>query len=157
MSEPNARRHLDVDLHPTVCNLCGGEVEYIENYKVYGQSYGSGWMYRCKKCDARVGTHKPHPTEALGILSDSYMQKAKKMCHEAIDELWKGQRNEKKARTAIYADLAERLGLDFESCHIGYFDLELLRSAYRAIMDMREERGLPRKPEGVCPIKRNED
>ena len=32
---------------PTVCNLCGGRVEYVPNRKVYGIKRGSGWCYRC--------------------------------------------------------------------------------------------------------------
>lgn len=40
---------------PTVCNLCGGRVEYVPNRKVYGIKRGSGWCYRCTECGAYVG------------------------------------------------------------------------------------------------------
>ena len=56
-------------LRPTECNICGGEVEYIPNKQIYGKSYGSGFCYHCTNCGAYVGTHKPRPKDALGILA----------------------------------------------------------------------------------------
>ncbi|MGN1209110.1 MAG: zinc-finger-containing protein [Duodenibacillus sp.] len=49
--------------NPTICNLCGGHVEFITNDKIYGISLGSGFAYRCTKCGAYTGTHKPMPKE----------------------------------------------------------------------------------------------
>ena len=55
------RRPCAVDTHPTTCNLCGGQVIYTSNERVYGRKYGSGYCYLCTCCGAYVGTHEPRP------------------------------------------------------------------------------------------------
>ena len=75
-------------LHPKICNLCGGDVEYISNEKVYGKKYGSGYCYHCTKCGAYVGTHKSRPKEAFGILANKEMRQMKMKCHDKFDALW---------------------------------------------------------------------
>lgn len=71
-----------INTQPEVCNLCGGKVIYTSNARVYhGREYGSGYCYLCLACGAYVGTHKPHPKEALGLLADERMRKGKIMCH----------------------------------------------------------------------------
>lgn len=125
---------------PTVCNICGGEVEYIPNRKVYGQPMGSGWCYRCKGCGAYVGTHKPRPKEAMGLLADDRMRLGKQFCHQMFDKRWLGAPDKRKARTEAYRWLAGELGIPAEECHFGYFDLEELRRAYRVMRDDQERR-----------------
>ena len=68
-----------IDKYPTVCNLCGGKVIYTSNARIYGKEYGSGKCYLCTNCGAYVGTHKPRPREALGLLADAKMRTGKKM------------------------------------------------------------------------------
>ena len=48
------RRPCAVDTHPTTCNLCGGQVIYTSNERVYGRKYGSGYCYLCTCCGAYV-------------------------------------------------------------------------------------------------------
>lgn len=134
---------MSVDLHPTICNICGGEVEYIENSKIYGRSYGSGWCYHCKECDAYVGTHKPRPKEALGILANDEMKKWKQWCHREFDALWRGVPayikldgtkvkavKPKMSRGQAYAKLAKEMCISQRDCHFGYFDVQELKRAY---------------------------
>lgn len=128
-----------IDLQPKICNLCGGRVVYTSNASVYGREYGSGRCYLCTKCSAYVGTHKPRRKEALGILADEKMRQAKMICHEAFDVLWKGKKKEQKKRSAAYMALAEKLGIPLEECHFGYFDMEMLRKAYKAVLEMKQE------------------
>lgn len=70
-----------IDLQPTKCNLCGGDVIFTSNAKVYGRTYGSGKCYLCTNCGAYVGTHGPRPMEALGLLADKEMGIPVKECH----------------------------------------------------------------------------
>lgn len=128
-----------IDLHPKRCNLCGGAVAYVSNAKIYGKQYGSGYCYLCTKCGAYVGTHKPRPREALGILADDKMRKGKMMCHEIFDSKWRGQPKSRKKRRDLYAWLAHRLDIPISECHFGYFDLDMLRRAYQILLEVKDE------------------
>lgn len=115
-----------INLQPTVCNLCGGKVEYISNDKIYGRKYGSGFCYHCKECGAYVGTHKHRPHIALGILADAELRELKKQCHDIFDCQWKsGKIKRKKA----YENLAEKLEIPVAECHFGWFDKPMLEKA----------------------------
>lgn len=135
-----------IDLQPTICNLCGGKVEYISNDKIYGKKYGSGYCYHCTQCNAYVGTHKPRPKEALGILANDEMKNWKQWCHREFDILWKGCQEYKKAdgtivkarkpkysRAKCYKLLADAMGIPMSECHFGYFDIKQLRHAYAVL------------------------
>ena len=134
------RRPCAVDTHPTTCNLCGGQVIYTSNERVYGRKYGSGYCYQWTCCWAYVGTHEPRPREALGLLADSRMRKGKIMCHALFDALWRGKPKARRKRDALYEWLAGQMGLPLADCHFGYFDLQQLRQAYRLLSDVQ---GLP--------------
>ena len=125
---------MKVYLQPTTCNLCGGNVIYTTNDRIYGKKYGSGYCYLCTACGAYVGTHRPRPKEALGILANERMKKGKRVCHEIFDKLWKNARE----RRVLYAKLAEEMGIPVELCHFGYFDMEQLKQAYKILKKWEE-------------------
>ena len=128
---------MKIDIHPTKCNLCGGNVIFTSNSVIYhGREYGSGKCYLCKSCGAYTGTHKPHPTEALGLLANKEMRKMKMKCHDIFDECWKNEPTSKKrhfARKRAYKDLAEKLNISEKECHFGWFDMEMLNKAYEIL------------------------
>ena len=128
-----------IDLRPMKCNLCGGKVVYTSNAVLYGRQYGSGYCYLCTSCGAFVGTHVPHPEEALGILADEKMRKAKIRCHDLFDLHWKDKGTEsRRYRNALYHWLAKRLKIPVEECHFGYFDLEVLEKAYVILEEVKD-------------------
>lgn len=129
-------KSLNVNLHPTVCNLCGGKVIFTSNKFLYG----SGKCYYCTKCGAHVGTHVPRPDEAYGLLSNKTMQMYRKKCHRLFDNLWKGTKNERKMRTCLYGWLAAKMGIDTSDSHFGYFNLEQLREAERILTLVQDKR-----------------
>ena len=64
-----------INTQPTVCNLCGGEAILCSNARVYhGREYGSGLCCYCLGCGAYVGTHKPRPQEAMGLLGSVHIR-----------------------------------------------------------------------------------
>lgn len=126
-----------IDLYPTKCNICGGPVIYTSNARIYGKEYGSGFCYLCRSCGAPVGTHKPRPKEALGLLADGRMRKGKKFCHSLFDPLWQGKPKANKKRTDLYRWLAGEMNLPIEECHFGYFDIHQLRRAYRILLGVQ--------------------
>ena len=116
-----------MDLQPKVCNICGGEVEYITNDKIYGKKYGSGYCYHCTKCGAYVGTHKSRPKEAYGILADEQMRRMKMLCHDEFDKLWQTR----KERQNLYKRLAKIMhikGFNFKAWRM--FTLNRWKSKY---------------------------
>lgn len=131
-----------INLYPTKCNLCGGPVAYVSNAVVYGREYGSGWCYLCKSCGARVGTHRPRPKEALGLLANAQMRKGKMMCHNLFDALWKGKNKASKKRGDLYCWLADQMEIDIADCHFGYFNLEQLRLAYKILLAVQDKQML---------------
>ena len=128
-----------IDLQPTRCNICGGKVIFTSNAEIYGRPYGSGKCYLCLECGAYVGTHKPRPRQALGILADKKMRDAKIICHTLFDRLWKGQRYATRRRKYYYERLADKLGIPVNECHFGYFDLPMLRRSYVAVSEIIQE------------------
>lgn len=122
-----------IDLYPKVCNLCEGEVEYISNAQIYGRQYGSGFCYRCRACGAYVGTHKPQPRKALGILANTEMREWKQKCHNQFDPFWQEHKDKQRRRKNLYIRLAGEMGIDVRDCHFGYFDLDQLKMAYRIL------------------------
>ena len=122
-----------MNLYPTECNICGGNVIYTSNSKIYGREYGSGKMYYCTSCGAYVGTHIPRPKEAFGILANQQMRDMKIKCHELFDEKWiheKTINQKRKARRNAYKQLADKLCIPVSNCHFGYFDMDMLNKAY---------------------------
>ena len=120
---------MPINKHPTVCNICGAPVKLVNNALIYGRPFGSGKAYLCTGCGAYVGTHKPHPDEAFGILANADMRIWRHKCHTLFDELWETP----SARSKAYAWLAEKLGIAKADCHFGYFDLPMLKRAYEVL------------------------
>lgn len=133
---------MSVDLHPTKCNLCGGKVIFTSNAMIYGKDYGSGKCYLCTSCGAYVGTHKPRPDEAMGILADAEMREMKRKCHDKFDRLWRFESTRKKRhmlRNMAYSTLAKKMNIPVEQCHFGYFDMDQLEVAYLKVLEMELE------------------
>lgn len=128
-----------IDLHPEICNICGGNVIYTSNSRIYGREYGSGKCYLCTACGAYVGTHKPRPKEALGLLADENMRTGKKMCHSIFDAKWKGKQKSRKKRNDLYLWLSKNMGIPLNECHFGYFDLNQLREAYKILLKIKDQ------------------
>jgi hypothetical protein len=63
-----------IDLHPSSCNICGGETEYISNAGIYGKEYGSGKCYRHRRRDERRTPAKDGPY-------DDYISDIKAVLH----------------------------------------------------------------------------
>lgn len=120
-----------MDLKPKKCNICEqNTVIFTSNSIIYGREYGSGKCYYCTNCGAYVGTHKPRPTEAMGILATKEMRDMKMKCHALFDSHWKNEKNKKDARNNAYKKLAKDMGISVKECHFGWFDIEKLKKAY---------------------------
>lgn len=121
MSDLSAHTIAPEDLR---CPRCGAGAELVPSAEIYGRSYG-GPRWRCADgCDAHVGCH-PGTDEPLGTLADAEMREARGGVHAMLDRLWRTGRE----RDAIYAALAQHMGILPEKCHIGMFDVEQCQQA----------------------------
>lgn len=127
-----------MELKPKICNICKQEsVIFTSNKIIYGREYGSGKCYYCTNCKAYVGTHKPRPEEALGLLANKEMRDMKMKCHDLFDVFWKTKETRKEqccARKEAYERLANELNISLEECHFGWFDMTMLNKAYSLLL-----------------------
>ena len=120
-----------MNLKPKTCNICGqNTVIFASNSIIYGKEYGSGKCYYCTNCGAYVGTHKPRPEEAMGILATKEMRDMKTKCHALFDSHWKNEKDKRSARNKAYEQLANDMEISVKECHFGWFDMETLKKAY---------------------------
>ena len=126
-----------IDVKAIKCNSCGGTVIFTSNSRLYGREYGSGKMYYCTQCGAYVGTHKPRPEEALGILGNKEMRDMKMRCHALFDTKWKNEPTSRKrhiAKKNAYRWLADKLEIPVDDCHFGYFNMDTLNKAFKILV-----------------------
>ncbi len=125
------------------CPYCASPVEKVLGFSIYGDrwpdlAYRPFWACaRYPACDAYVGCH-PGTENPLGRLADKELRRWKRRAHAAFDPLWQRKLEERRAergpeyrkhyaRGSGYRWLAEQLGIPFEDCHIGMFDVETCR------------------------------
>lgn len=107
------------------CPYCGGRVllrnsNYI--YKKDKRDFGKFWV--CENypdCNSYVGCH-PGTQIPLGRLANPALRNAKMRAHKEFDRVWKSGYM---TRHAAYEWLAVMLGIPFDYCHIGMFDVKM--------------------------------
>jgi hypothetical protein len=123
--------------------LVGGEAIYPNRPDRFAQFF---WL--CVPCDAYTGCHKK-TKRPLGIPANAELRAARITLHNRmIDPLWRtaveaiGYTPEdpkarkiimNTARARVYEFLGFKMGLDKDECHVGEFDLETCRRAWRAL------------------------
>lgn len=123
------------------CDYCGAGAELVGGDVVYPHrpDLRSKKFWRCVPCKARVGCH-PRTTVPLGRLANAELRAAKMLAHAAFDPLWKGKAPGQRGRT--YAELAKRLGILQEDCHIGMFSVEDCERVVKVCREIAVERGI---------------
>jgi hypothetical protein len=121
--------------NPT-CPYCSTQAALVTGQHVYPHRpdlFGLKF-WACTPCDAYVGCHKEGAwmkingmkvvsdgTLPLGRLANAELRQAKQAAHAAFDPLWKAQGM---TRRDAYSWLARQLGIRFDDCHIGMFDVD---------------------------------
>lgn len=114
------------------CPYCSQKAELVRGAAIYPHrpDLHQQRFWLCARCDAYVGCHKPNRrlgldgTEPLGRLANAELRRAKSAAHGCFDWIW---RDRHKTRSEAYAWLASKLGIPFERCHIGEFDVPMCR------------------------------
>lgn len=122
---------------PEQCNCCGRMGVVIKsNDEIYrGRKYGKWpWVYICagdiESCGAYVGMH-PFTNIPLGTLADAKTREARKKCKVPFLHL-----TGKISRKEAYKKLAEKLGIETEECHFGWFDAVMCEKAAQAAREI---------------------
>jgi len=123
-----------------LCDYCDRPAKLVTGVAIYGNRRPDLHHLRFWHCDcvpggAYVGCHRKGVgqgggTKPLGRLADAKLREAKQRAHAAFDPLWKGRRMK---RHEAYRWLAKELGISFENCHIGMFDVEQCRATVAAM------------------------
>lgn len=125
-----------------ICHYCDkpaelvtGKVLYPHRPDLYAQ-----FFWRCSPCEAHVGCHKAGSgqgdgTQPLGRLANAELRRAKSRAHAAFDPLWKSKQMK---RRDAYGWLARELGISFNNCHIGMFDVEQCNAIVEAVAKRSE-------------------
>ena len=108
------------------CPYCGATMVLRDSPYVYpttkkAKDWGSVWV--CEnypKCDTYVGCHKG-TTIPLGRPANARLRTLKKEAHKWFDVIWQCGLV---SRDEAYQWLADILGIPFNECHIGMFDIK---------------------------------
>ncbi|USD59038.1 hypothetical protein J4N45_10900 [Vibrio sp. SCSIO 43140] len=120
---------------PKTCCYCGSSVGILHHNDIYGREYGDWpWVYACSCCDSYVGLH-PFTDIPLGTLADKTLRDTRNQCKRFFTRLhtYHGL-----SRNDAYHRLASEMGIDKESCHFGWFDIEQCVKAKNACLRIAE-------------------
>ena len=132
-------------MDPVICQYCGKEAELVGGDKVYGgnEKYNNISVWSCEDCEAWVGCHPPNMRygrtgiEPLGKLAKKELREARRLVHGVFDPMWKeGVYSVPYGRKSAYAELAKRLDISVDECHIAMFDVEMCQKALDAVREM---------------------
>ncbi|MGI0119653.1 zinc-finger-containing protein [Zooshikella sp. RANM57] len=111
------------------CPYCKGRAELVTGHKVYphNRKLHHKFFYLCEPCKAYVGCHGT-TRKPLGRLANKELRRAKQEAHKYFDRIWKELPFK---RSDAYQWLARRMGLGFDECHIGMFDVAQCQQVVR--------------------------
>ena len=118
-----------------LCDYCQRPAERVTGVVIYPHrpDLADKRFFLCRPCGAYVGTHPDG--KPLGRLANAELRAAKQHVHAAFDPLWKSGRL---TRSNAYGKLADMLGIPMSECHIGMFDVDMCRQAWRAARELNE-------------------
>jgi len=136
-----------------VCPECHVGARFTTGAEIYGRQskFAEKGFWKCDGCGGYVGCHGS-TRRPLGTPAGPELRKARHLLHEQmLDPLWMNADTldaydgreatdhrarkmiQNRARSRVYAFLADAMGLPPELTHTGMFDLEQCRAAWRAL------------------------
>lgn len=124
---------------PEACPVCGKRPELVTGATLYGHraDLGAKLFWRCPDGCAHVGCHEG-TSVPLGLLATEGERRARMRAHAALDALWGAGGCMPRGRA--YEELARRMGLAREACHIGRFNEQECARAIAICRAMQQER-----------------
>lgn len=104
----------------TICPYCKEPAKQVTGEIIYPNraDLSNLQFYLCKPCNAYVGCHATG--KPLGSLADAELRSMRRECHAVFDKTW----NNKKSRHIAYKELAEKMNMTKQDCHIGKFNIK---------------------------------
>lgn len=129
---------------PPLCPYCKAVSVEATGKEIYPHR-GDLWskkFFQCVPCKAYVGCHTK-TGEPLGTLAKATLRKWRSLVHALFDPIWEEAIAEElakpgakayrglmmKHRTLAYHNLALKMGIPFDACHIAMFDEAQCRKA----------------------------
>lgn len=142
-SQPKPKKHKNkirqerlskVKKHDLPCPDCGK----VMNLRSDSRFKKHGIWYACQDFPRCKGSHGAHPDGSpLGKPAGRETKQWRIRAHDLLDALWRGKKATMK-RSSAYRKLAEHLGIPFEECHIGSFDIEQCQKTVDFLTDEKK-------------------
>lgn len=122
-----------------VCAECGKLAVLVSGAKIYPHradlSTKSFWLCECGAyCGCHLDTQTP-----LGTPAGRELRIARMAVHAKMDPLWKNADRPKRARSELYARLAQSLAITPDECHTGMMNMEMCARALGALDILKSE------------------
>lgn len=137
-------------MNTPICPYCSKPSTLVNGDAIYPNRRDLALLkyHRCEPCQAHVGCHRvgaftfkndkktvSDGTLPLGRLANAELRAAKQAAHAAFDPIWQ---DNGRPRRAVYAWLANKLGLSFDDTHIGEFDVARCHQVRELALRYRE-------------------
>jgi hypothetical protein len=134
-------------MNPPTCPYCTKPATLTTGAAIYPHrpDLSEKKFWRCVACRAYVGCHRHNArvfvggtyaisdgTLPLGRLANAELRKTKQAAHAAFDPLW---RSGDMSRAMAYGWLSDKLGIPYEQCHIGMFDIDQCKAVIAAVKE----------------------
>lgn len=125
------------------CIECGSEPRLTDGREIYPHrpDLASKRFYKCDTCPSSYCGCHPNTTTPLGYPCGAQTRKARGEAHAVVDPIW---RDRITSRQTVYFELARRLQIPREECHIAWMTADEARDAALVAKDIRAD--LERRP-----------
>ena len=120
------------------CIECGNEPRLTDGSEIYPHrpDLASKRFYKCDTCPSSYCGCHPDTTTPLGYPCGSATRKARGEAHAVIDPIW---REKKASRKTVYFELARRLQIPLEECHVAWMTADEARDAAQVAKAIRTD------------------
>ena len=120
------------------CIEGGSEPRLTDGREIYPHrpDLASKRFYKCDTCPSSYCGCHPNTTTPLGYPCGAQTRKARGEAHAVVDPIW---RDRITSRQTVYFELARRLQIPREECHIAWMTADEARDAALVAKDIRAD------------------
>lgn len=120
------------------CIECGSEPRLTDGREIYPHrpDLATKRFYKCDGCASSYCGCHPDTTTPLGYPCGDTTRRARSAAHAVIDPIW---RDKLTSRQTVYFELARRLQIPREQCHVAWMTADEARDAAGVAKEIRKE------------------